>query len=184
MLCRQPVIILRNDPNDRCFFLDYHPLFVNNTDIHGVGVEINSAMMFVLLVVKFHTDQPFFKISYDYDYSNVETSGEPSSKAWLKIDDLTNPGNLFDGTFDLSPDATGSGVLYIPIPVGHELEVYFGISSQAPRLLTAYSTSSQLSLNYNMAVTPEPVSSMLFLAGAATLAIGYYRKKRKKSAWE
>ncbi|NOZ68798.1 MAG: hypothetical protein GXP46_06045 [Deferribacteres bacterium] len=130
---------------------------------------------------RYTADMPFFVISYDYDYSIYDPDSGPLSEAWLKIDDLTEPGNLFDGTFALSPDATGSGVLYIPIPVGHELEVYFGISSLAPSESTSYSTYSQLALNYNMAVTPEPVSSLLFLAGGATLAMRYYRKKRKKA---
>ncbi len=126
---------------------------------------------------QYTADQPFFEISYDYDYSYYSQTDSVYSEAWLRIDDLTNPENLFDGTFDLSSD-TGSGVLTISVPVGHEVEVNFGIDS----LSGTRWDSSYLLFNYNMAVTPEPVSSMLFLSGGATLAIGYLRKKRKKSS--
>ncbi len=126
---------------------------------------------------QYTADRPFFKISYDYIYYSFHSQTDTVySKAWLKIDDLTNPENLFDGTFELSSN-TGSGVLTIPVPVGHELEVNFGINSRS----STRWDSGHLSFNYNMAVTPEPVSSVLFLSGGATLAIGYFRK-RKKSA--
>lgn len=35
--------------------------------------------------------------------------------------------------------------------------------------------------NTSFTVTPEPISSVLFLLGGATLGLGFYRRKRKKT---
>lgn len=70
---------------------------------------------------------------------------------------MSNGGvNLFNEGLSAGDSATFS----IQIPVGHNIEVNFGIHH--------YNTDG--SLTYNVAVVPEPISSILFVTGGTLLA--------------
>jgi hypothetical protein len=53
------------------FVFDYSAFFVNNTDIHGFCMEINSTVIFVLFGVEFHKASFFKRFWVKTSYRNA-----------------------------------------------------------------------------------------------------------------
>jgi hypothetical protein len=65
----------------------------------------------------------------------------------------------------------------VPTIAGNEIAVDFGAKASASTEWDAQ--SENVRLNFSMAVTPEPVSSILFVTGGILLAgRGYLRRKK------
>lgn len=64
--------------------------------------------------------------------------------------------------------SSGTHSVVIPVTVGNTIEVGFGQGANY----------SDTTLNYEMAVVPEPVSSTLLLLGGATLGVRRFRKRK------
>lgn len=94
--------------------------------------------------------------SFTFDYSLDNTVGMTS----LYVND--NGTEIFNEFL-----SAGSDTLIIPITVGNTIEVGFGQG--------AY--NSDTTLNYAMAVAPEPISSVLFVTGSAILGFRQLRRK-------
>jgi hypothetical protein len=102
----------------------------------------------------FSSAMPFFL----FDYSLDNTVGMTS----LYVKDN---GTEIYNEFLLS----GSHTVAIPITAGNTIEVGFGQGSYM----------SDSTLNYSMAVVPEPVSLTLFIVGGATLGFRRFWRKRR-----
>ncbi len=113
---------------------------------------------------------------FNFSYSIVTTSGAtpPNQDYWLNVNDLTDNANLYYN----NALSTNAGTITIDVPTtpGHEISVNFLISNEG----VAYpSQIGSAGMTYNMAVAPEPISSILFVTGGAVLAGRLYRKRRR-----
>ncbi|MBI4688419.1 MAG: hypothetical protein HY756_11720 [Nitrospirae bacterium] len=147
----------------------------------------------------FHATEPsIFMFSYDLDYF-IELAGFRNQSAandlslgWLNVIDLTNNKTFLHNSrwFDKQEKITGRGSYFfeaghlsdtisVPITAGHDIGVSFGIK-QIALVRDKGEAVSNLSLSYNTAVAPEPVSSILFLTGGALLAGRQYIRKRQR----
>ncbi len=150
----------------------------------------------------FIAEDYIFNFLYSYEYEITARSGSNDAnalnqtRAYFQVYDNTDKLFLFDdwiindivtsvGIDANSSSGTDADTLSMFIPVGHEIHVslwtdYFAESN-------GYSCAgndrcnnqAHLSFNYDIVLTPEPISSILFLTGGMTLAGRYYWKKRK-----
>ncbi len=103
-----------------------------------------------------------FKFTYDYA-SGYGTSGG------IYVKNLSTSTVLLDQSF-------GSlETLYAQTSIGDEIIVKFDITSA-----NCCNKGGSATLNYNMAVVPEPISAILFLTGDTLLAGQCYMKRKKK----
>jgi hypothetical protein len=68
--------------------------------------------------------------------------------------------------------------ILVPTAAGHDIEVQFGAKAAA----SAYFAGDQresVTLNYSVAVVPEPLSTILFITGGAVFAGRRYLKQEK-----
>ncbi len=93
---------------------------------------------------RFYANNPIFQFSYSYEctmsaavYPIPDYYVNTEARAWLTIVDLTDSVTLYDGTlYDgadcgyIDPDI-GSSAVTIPVIIGHEIEVSFGISGNS-----------------------------------------------------
>ncbi|MBI4850121.1 MAG: hypothetical protein HY808_16360 [Nitrospirae bacterium] len=101
----------------------------------------------------FIVTQPFFLLDYNYTESSI------SNSAVITIKDTTSGLTLYDRTINLSEN----GTLNINTSLGDTISVYLSTSQ------TQHGGSSSLTYSTS-AVAPEPISSILFVIGGATLA--------------
>jgi len=108
----------------------------------------------------------------NFTYSLSSNNNKPSAAGgWIYVDDLTEGIELFSFSFAPSIPST----VALSIPIGHEIEFY--IEGWADTSVYYYDISDA-TLTYSTSLVPEPISSLLFLAGGATLALRrYWRKK-------
>jgi hypothetical protein len=113
---------------------------------------------------------PFFVFSFDFQESPLHNHFSFS----LTVSDLTAQKSLHNS----SHVANVSDVFYIPTPVGDEIEV--NLYMYMEELVLQHSST----LNYEMrtSVSPEPISSTLFVIGGALLG-GRCYLRRKKNAY-
>ncbi|MCD4780073.1 MAG: PEP-CTERM sorting domain-containing protein [Candidatus Omnitrophica bacterium] len=71
-----------------------------------------------------------------------------------------------------------TGSISVPVQVGDNISVILELSEDARAEFASEAGNNTLTLNYSMAVAPEPISTVLFLAGGATFGFGAYRRKR------
>ena len=157
----------------------------------------------------FIADDGFFNFGYDYGYTiaargiDEAAYAENKAQAFLQVYDNTTGSFLFNdylinneitatgNEFNTYTDS-GADMLSIPIAssIGHEIQVLFWADYMGKSQGYACAGNSRcdenasFSINYNMdvaPVVPEPVSSILFLSGGATLAVRRYLRKRAAS---
>lgn len=122
-------------------------------------------------------ETPFFSFTYDGYYTTTGSVVLSEHYAWLTVTDLSTNTVLYSDS-SLSLDNSVYNVL-VPTTAGNQIEVDFGAKVFASRWL--YPQTENVILNYStaVAVAPEPISSILFLTGGATL-IGRKYIRRKK----
>ncbi len=108
-------------------------------------------------------NNPLFQFSYDY-------TSDYGSLGGIYIANLTTSTILLNQSFG------SSEILYVQTAIGDEIFVQFDLTSA-----TCCDGGSTATLDYNMAVAPEPISSILFVAGGTLLAGRRYFKRKKKA---
>ena len=119
-----------------------------------------------LFLGTFYSSQPYFAFTY-----NLTSDGTTN---WLRVDDLTDSSSLFDQNL-----SDGSSTIYVPVISGHEIQVDFGLSGGFYTLAPLAQGSKNATMSYSMAVVPEPISSILFIVGGATLGFRRYMRRRQ-----
>jgi hypothetical protein len=114
---------------------------------------------------RYTANDPYFLFSYNID----ET---PSSliTGMFMFNDVTT------GDFQFSTPFYDENTFYIPTIEGHTYDVSLSLYSHEP---DPFGGVSSASLTYSMSVIPEPISSILFVTGGATLGFRRFWKKRK-----
>ena len=126
---------------------------------------------------------PLFQLSYSYNavvnINDRDNLGPGSDdKYWINIYDVTSSTSLYSNTVIFnSGSSSGSNILNISTPLGHQISVDFGI--QAGSYNGAFrSDETTIDFTYSTAVVPEPISSILFVTGGALLAgRGFIRRQ-------
>ena len=129
----------------------------SHMDVQASSYEMISGAD-AIFIGRYTGTSDLFQFVYD-----VNTGNYP---LWFSVYDYTTSSNIYD--YQLS---TGSGVLSLNTPVGHDLQIDVILSAgvdssnQGP-------TTDNASLNYNMSLlsAPEPISSILFITGGTLLA--------------
>jgi hypothetical protein len=114
---------------------------------------------------------PHFLFTYDGYFTSSGYGFISSHYAWFRASDLTSGSTLYAYT-QLALD-NGSHSIYVPTVAGHYIQIEFGAMTEADRSFGGDQTET-VSLNYSMAVVPEPVSSILFLTGGVLLGGRHY----------
>jgi hypothetical protein len=109
----------------------------------------------------FFAVEPYFVFTYDF----TEGGNTPTSQG-ISITDVTDSTTLFSQNYFDSSDS-----ITVPTALNHEIHVSFGMTSAIGVCCGQGEKSSQGTLNYSMAVVPEPVSTILFITGGAVLAV-------------
>jgi hypothetical protein len=148
---------------------------------------------------EFTATQPVFQLDYDFTWDMTVETYDPVSISydevfgWIVVKDLTDGNNILDTEFffrDVVAFGTGgadsesgslSDTFLVNIPVGHAIEVKYGIQQGAIDILGAGMASSEFDATFSTSVVPEPISSTLFIIGGTFLAGRRYLKKRKSS---
>lgn len=140
----------------------------------------------------------YLQISYDFQYDLFAESYEAGASAYHQIAVYLyvygSEGSLYDDAIlfdrvdalnigDDSKYFADSGTIYVPITVGNWYNVGLMVDETAYAAGDAFAGMDEGELNslyfdYEVTVVPEPVSSALFLVGAATLGYRSFRKKR------
>ncbi len=95
-----------------------------------------------------------------------------TSNSWITISDLTSSATLYDSQLPYYQE----NPLFVPITVGHNIQVSFGVSSYYDEnKLENYYTSVD-PYTPSAPVAPEPVSSTLFIVGGLLFAGRMFRK--------
>lgn len=112
----------------------------------------------------------YFLFSYSYDYFNGTSPSTAGNRFWISVDDMTTSSNLYSKNVSFS-SSTSSGPqnIYLDTVFGNQISVNFGIEAE-----TIWGSGPDdwggVSLSYNTAVVPEPISSILFVTGGSLLA--------------
>ncbi len=95
----------------------------------------------------------------------------------MNVNNLTTSEVLFSEV--VTTDAAET--YYIPTPVGDDISVDFklAVSTTHGGFDPRYTRTSSIDYSMATAVAPEPISSILFLTGGATLGIRRFRKSKK-----
>jgi hypothetical protein len=127
----------------------------------------------------FSASDPYFEFSYDlstayskYDFG-TPTSYVPSYDGWLTVESITSGTTLLDTSLSAGTDS-----VLVALPAGHDINVSFGIEafSDYPAYYRGGATR-EATLSFNTSVVPEPISSILFIAGGTLLAGRRYIRK-------
>jgi hypothetical protein len=147
---------------------------------------------------EFTATQPVFQLDYDFTWDMTVETNDPLSISydevfsWIVVTDLTDGNNILDAEFfyrDVFAFGTGgadsesgslSDTLLVNIPVGHAIEVKYGIQQGAIDILGAGTASSEFDANFSASVVPEPISSTLFIVGGTFLVGRRFIRRRKK----
>jgi hypothetical protein len=121
------------------------------------------------------SSNPYFLFTYDGTYTTQGWGYTQIHDAWLEVKDITSNTTLYNDT-QLALDGN-SRLIYIPTISGHEISVAFGARAAADCYIGCTQEES-VSLNYAMAVVPEPVSAILFATGGVFLAGRRYLKQK------
>ena len=135
----------------------------------GVPIDIKQAWGEASFNGSFTPTMPLLQFSYELSRNNLyEESGIMS----VLVYDRTEGVQLYS-----SPLSAGIGDISIPVTIGNDTWLHMN--------MFAYTTTpnlddySEMTLNYdvNSVVAPEPISSTLFVVGAATLGFRRFRKR-------
>ena len=127
-----------------------------------------------------------FQFTYDGSYTSMDTSTcsdcykLQEHYAWLIITDLTANNNVLYYNNSLTLDSS-TNIVEIPTIGGHEIKIDFGAKAFTEIELNPNWSTDTVTLNYSMAVAPEPISSVLYISGGALLAGRRYLRKKKKA---
>jgi hypothetical protein len=123
----------------------------------------------------FNATLPMFEFSYSYVYGiladccglDYPLYAGSAVRGWLKVTDLTDSVILLDKSFldvgvgcyaDVSD--SGSGVITVPVTVGHDINVEFGIDGYSSAHGSYSMGNSYLTLQYETALTGELVPNI------------------------
>jgi hypothetical protein len=147
---------------------------ISYNGIHGA----NHASGYTEFSGNYTADNSFFVFSYDYG-SIFDTFSVVTSSLFIDVTDLSTSTSLFTET--ITAPYTESGAYYIETPIGNNIGVNFRLELDASDIWTGghdYGSSVGYSMTTS-AVAPEPISSILFIAGGAMLfGRRYLRRKR------
>lgn len=121
---------------------------------------------------------PLFQFLYGGTLVNENPGHREEHYAWLTVTDLTTSTLLYDNQ-SLTLDGNQSTIRLETID-GHDISVNFGAKASAMKFLGP-DTRATVTLDYNMAVAPEPISSILFVTGGTLLAGRRFLKRKKKA---
>ncbi len=122
-----------------------------------------------------------FIYSYTYDaYGGTSAQYSGNDKFWISVYDTTDSVYLYNYTLNFTSDGSASDVLNINTHSGHEINVDFGIQVESYLIDNKQIDGASIDLTYGTAVVPEPISSILFVAGGTLLAVRRYFKRQKK----
>ncbi|GBD95441.1 MAG TPA: hypothetical protein ENG83_09130 [Nitrospirae bacterium] len=111
-----------------------------------------------------------------FTYSLTSVSSDAAVSYWLYVNDLTDGTSLYNSGLSLSNDPISIIVSTTP---GNEISVDFGVSADVASHIGAASFDTTLA--YSTAVAPEPISSILFIAGGTLLAGRRYFKRNRRA---
>ncbi len=120
---------------------------------------------------------PLFQFMYDGTFTYQNPGDKSDYYAWLTVTDLTTSTLLYDNQ-SLTLDGNQYTVGFETIE-GHDISVDFGAMASASRFIEDGAVTN-VTLNYSVAVAPEPISSILFVTGGTLLAGRRFIKRKKK----
>ncbi len=133
----------------------------------------------------FIATSPTFEYYYDYWLLRSGIISASAVYYSLSVVDKTDSISLFNNSYQEYSTTSGqqkSGVLSIPIPIGHEIAVTIStVSSTMTNQYGLAEASIRSYTNLHPTVVPEPISSLLFVTGGTLLAGRRLLNKNKKT---